>query len=67
MSGFWQDGFWSPLFWASGFWGDEEQPAVSPGPTLSVGRRDMRLKRRAEAERQARRRREAEFFLIGMP
>jgi hypothetical protein len=42
-------------------------PEVIPAPSVGIGRRDMRKKRRAEIERQTRRRREIEFFLVGMP
>lgn len=42
-------------------------PEALPVPPLGIGRRDMRKKRRAEIERQTRRRRETEFFLVGMP
>lgn len=40
-------------------------PARS-APGIEIGRRAMRKKRRAETDRQARHRREAEFFMVGM-
>jgi hypothetical protein len=39
---------------------------IFPEPPLA-GRRDLRQKRRAEAERVTRRRRETELLLVGLP
>lgn len=43
------------------------EAAVTVPALPVVSRRDLRKKRRAELERQAHRRREAEFFMVGMP
>jgi hypothetical protein len=57
-------GYGAPAMAHFGIWmHDESVPESEPG------RRDLRKKRRAEIERMAitaRRRREAEFFMVGM-
>lgn len=59
---------WGASF--SGAWGNAWGAITAvqqAAPSVGIGRRDLRKKRRAERDRLARRRRELEFFAVAMP